>query len=211
MPIAKANRRGGSSATIQYRCRGFGTRLLRARFRIRRRDGSQRHIYTVVPRGFDMFASSVEVTGDGGAGPLDSAGMRRPALDHVRRLFRHHQNGGVEVGGDEVGHRGRIDDAQALHASHPHLRIEHGVGAKPHRARRGRMMRRDGGLADVGVDFAVGLAGRAGRGLGAAKPVERLLSFRLNSAHQQKANENRKPHIETSLGLRNHNTVQFAE
>ena len=44
--------------------------------------------------------------------------QRRPAPDHVGRLLRHHQNAGVDMRRDNIGHGRRIHHAQALDPAH---------------------------------------------------------------------------------------------
>src|SRR5690242_8901785 len=42
-------------------------------------------------------------------------GLNSSPPDHVCRLFRHHQDGRVDMGRDQVRHRRRVDDAQPFH------------------------------------------------------------------------------------------------
>ena len=57
--------------------------------------------------------------------------QRGLAADHVGGLLRHHQHAGVDMGGDEVGHRRGVDHAEPLDAMDAELRIDHGVGPVP--------------------------------------------------------------------------------
>ena len=69
-----------------------------------------------------------------------AAGSGGAAADEVGAFLGHHQHAGIDVRGDEIGHRRGVADAQAFDAVHLEIGIEHAVGrdragAKPGGAR----------------------------------------------------------------------------
>jgi hypothetical protein len=70
--------------------------------------------------------------------------------DHVGRFLRNHKHARVDVRGNEIGHDGRIYDAQSFNAENAQLRVDDRADG----ACAAGMMRRDRSLAEPFVDVA---------------------------------------------------------
>src|SRR5262245_66392643 len=60
-------------------------------------------------------------------------GERRAAEHEIGRLLRDHQDAGVDVAGDEVGHRRGVDDAEPPDAASAERRLDDRRRARPPR------------------------------------------------------------------------------
>jgi hypothetical protein len=105
----------------------------------------------------DLSETTQRVEEKGFDGALRSlvSRQRSAAANKISALLRHHQYAGVNVRGDEIGHRRSIADAQSVNAVHFEIRIQHAV--LPDRAGASGMMCGDDELLQPGVDVGVGL------------------------------------------------------
>ena len=89
--------------------------------------------------------------------------------DEVSGLFCGHDDRGIDVAANEIGHDRGIGDAETLYAVQPKLAIDDRVGVAAHAAGTAGMMGRCRRGADIGVELDVAamvVARRRSRGRG---------------------------------------------
>ena len=102
---------------------------------------------------------------------------RRPTANEIGRLFRDHDNGRIDIAADQIRHHRCIDDAQRVDTANPKRAIDHRhlVRLSAHPASAKRVMRGDGGGADMRVECRVRPAIRSRRDFGCGEGPKRCL------------------------------------